>query len=154
MGIVKCKTLEKGYRFSIPLEANNSIKIYLKFKSDVSNEKALRSISKSYYETFKQTITEDDIKKKFDENFRLNDELDKLNQQTDKLKNEKRSVETLISRLRNNLKAIPDTSGSKVRNNFVLRLNKFEDDLDQIGKQTTVLRDQINDIKNKLEVLQ
>ena len=126
----------------------------MKFKSDVSNEKALRSISKSNYEVFKQTITEEDIKNKFEENFRLNDEFAKVNHQLEQLTSEKKSVETLIARLRNNLKAIPDNSGNKVRNNFVLRLNKFEDDLDRLGRQITILRDQIDGIKNQLEALQ
>lgn len=153
LGEVRCKNLEKGYRFSIPLKPNKSFTINLKFTSDVSNEKAIQSITKSYYEIFKEKITEEDIKEKFEEYFRLTDELEKLYRQTDKLNEEKRSVETLIARLRNNLKAIPET-GNKVRNNFVLRLNKFEDDIDRINKEITVVKDQTIDIKNKLEALQ
>ena len=59
----------------------------------------------------------------------------------------------MIGRIRNNLKAIPDINGNKTRNNFVLKLNKFEEDHDRLEKELQSLTDQRGKILKQLEAL-
>ena len=150
---VTYKILENGYRFSISLVNKTTFMITIKFKLDYSNEELLQAISKSYYSLFKDSISANDIKIKFEEHFRLRDELEMFNKQLNNLQVEKQSKESMIARIRNNLKAIPDISVNKVRNNFVIKLNKYEDDLDRIDKESKTIREQIAKINSQMEVL-
>lgn len=150
---IKVKVLERGYRFSIPLGKEHSFTIKLKFQFETSNEKPLQAITKSYFALFNDKITDEDIKRRFDENFRLLEKLEKLRAKEHDLSNEKNSIVQLIDRIRNNLKAIPESTGNNVRNNFVLKLNNFEDEIEKINNQINEIADQRLQISKELEAL-
>ena len=150
---IKVKTLERGYRFSIPLEDKSIIVQPIKFKHEFSNETDIQNISKSYFALFNDKITDSDIKKRFEEYFKLSNDLESLRIKAQKLAEDKQTLEKMIGRIRNNLKAIPDITGSKTRNNFVLKLNKFEEDHDRLEKELQSLTEQRGKILKQLEAL-
>ena len=153
LGNIKVKILERGNRFSIPLQGKTTFTISLKFKLKTSNEKLLQYISKSYFSLFNDKITDDDIKRRFEENFKLLDKLEELKIQEKDLVSEKDSIVRMITRLRNNLKAIPELAGNKTRNNFVIKLNNFEDEIDKITKKLSDISNQRLKISQDLEAL-